>query len=212
MIICSHSPEILSVAFDRDDCELYHLVAGDELAPVRKQDLEEVGSAFKKLGTSQNESLLYRGTIFVEGEDDSEILREGFREPLPTIYFPRTWGTQDVEKEVKLLQAEEGRGRNPLRTAFILDNDGNPTKLKSSKMVRVLQWDRRCLENYLLDFDVLTDLSKNSTLAKKPITNIAALTKLLKQLAMKQVSEMAFWSCHNALFGDSDLNATPNPR
>jgi hypothetical protein len=56
-----------------------------------------------------------------------------------------------------------------------------------------------------LDFDVLTDLSKDSTLAKKPITNIAALKKKLKHLAMKQVNEIAFWSRYNALFGDSDL-------
>jgi predicted ATPase len=114
MIICSHSPEILSVAFDRDDCELYHLVAGDELAQVRKQDLEEVGSAFRKLGTSQSEGLLYRGTVFVEGEDDSEILQEGFKGTFQRFLFRELGGRKNVEKEVHLLQSEEKNGRNPL--------------------------------------------------------------------------------------------------
>lgn len=205
MIICSHSPEILSVAFGRDDCELYHLVAGDELAPIRKQDMEEVGSALKKLGTSQSEGLLYRGTIFVEGEDDSEILQEGFKGLFQRYVFRELGGRKNIEMEVGLLQAEEKRGRNRLKTAFILDNDGKPTPLKSSNMVRVLQWDRRCLENYLLDFDVLTDLSKDSNLVKKPITNTVALKKKLKQLAMKQVGEIAFWVRYNELFGDNPV-------
>jgi predicted ATPase len=205
MIICSHSPEILSVAFERGDCELYHLVTGEELAPVRKQDLEEVGQAFKKLGASQNEGLLYRGTVFVEGEDDSEILRAGFKTAFDRYIFRELGGRKNVEMEVQLLQAEEKLGRNPFKTMFILDNDGNPTGLKSSSNVRVLQWDRRCLENYLLDLDVLTDLSKDSNLSKQPITNIAALKKTLKDLAMQQLSEIVFWSRYNELFADNPL-------
>ncbi|HZB87860.1 MAG TPA: AAA family ATPase [Terracidiphilus sp.] len=205
MIICSHSPEILGVAFDRDDCELYHLVSGDELAPVRKQDLEEVGVALRRLGTSQSDGLLYRGMIFVEGEDDSEVLQEGFKSLFQRYIFRELGGRKNVEKEVQLLQAEERRSRNPLKTAFILDNDGKRTSLRSTPKVRVLQWDRRCIENYLLDLDVLTDLAENSDLAKKPITNTAALNKKLKQLAMKQVYEIAFWAKCNELFSDLPL-------
>jgi predicted ATPase len=205
MIICTHSPEILGVAFERDDCELYHLVAGNELAPVRKQDLEEVGAAFKKLGSSQNEGLLYRGTVFVEGQDDSEILREGFKSVFQRYIFRELGGRKNVEKEVQLLQAQEKQGRNPFRTAFILDNDGDPTTLRSSNNVRVLQWDRRCVENYLLDFDVLTDLAMDSNLSKNLITNITALKRELKDLAMGQVNEIAFWARYNELFADPPL-------
>lgn len=199
MIICSHSPEVLGAAFDREDCELYHLVSGEELAPVRKQDLEEVGVALKRLGTSQSDGLLYRGTIFVEGEDDCEILQEGFKDLFQRYVFRELGGRKNVEKEVQLLQSQESRSRIPLKTAFILDNDGSPTSLKSSANVRVLQWDRRCLENYLLDFGVLTDLVKDSKLAKTPITNTTALKRKLKQLAMEQVREIAFWIKYNEL-------------
>jgi predicted ATPase len=200
MIICSHSPEILGAAFDRDDCELYHLVSGEELAQVRKQDLEEVGVALKRLGTSQSDGLLYRGTIFVEGDDDSEILQEGFKELFQRYVFRELGGRKNVEKEVELLQSQESRSRIPLRTAFILDNDGSPTSLKSTANVRVLQWDRRCLENYLLDVGALTDLVKDSSLVKMPITNTTALRKKLKQLAMEQICGIAFWIKYNELF------------
>jgi predicted ATPase len=206
LVICSHSPEILGVAFDRDDCELYHLVSGEELAPVRKQDLEEVGKALKRLGASQAEGLLYRGTVFVEGEDDEDILQGGFKSIFQRYVIRELGGRKNIEKEVKFLQAQEKRSKNPLRTAFILDNDGDPTPMKSSANVRVLQWDRRCLENYLLDFDALTDLAKDSSLATKPVTNVAALKKVLKRLAMSQIDEIAFWNVYNGLpFGDLAL-------
>jgi hypothetical protein len=69
----------------------------------------------------------------------------------------------------------------------------------------VLQWDRHCLENYLLDFDVLTDLAKDSNLSKRPITNRTAVKKKLKELAISQVREIAFWLQYNELFDDGPL-------
>ena len=144
MIICSHSPEILSVAFDRDDCELYHLVAGDELAPIRNRIWKRSVQHLRNLGPRRVRACCTEH-YFVEGEDDSEILQEGFKSLFQRYVFRELGGRKNIEKEVKLLQAEESRDRNPLRTAFILDNDNNPTTLRSSKRCVYLQWDRRFL-------------------------------------------------------------------
>jgi len=55
----------------------------------------------------------------------------------------------------------------------------------------VLQWKRRCLENYLIDINSLTDLVKNDQYASDPITNVAAVQQALKRLAFEQIPEMA---------------------
>lgn len=77
-IICSHSPEILAGAFDKDECCLYHLVSEKILSKVRYKDEQEIADALNKLGTSESEGLLYKATIFVEGEDDVRLLEIGF--------------------------------------------------------------------------------------------------------------------------------------
>jgi predicted ATPase len=207
LIICSHSPEILGVAFDRDDSELYHLISGSMLTPVRKQDLEEVGNALRRLGASQGESLLYRGTVFVEGDHDSDILQHGFRELFHRYMIRDLGGRKNIEREVQVLQAEENKSARGFKTFFILDKDDEPTSLKPSKSVSVLQWKRRCLENYLIDFNALTDISKDASLASKPITNIALMQQTLKRLAMTQLDEVAFWAVYRDL-GFANISVT----
>ena len=197
LIICSHSPEVLRVAFDRSDCELYHLISGKILTPVRKQDLEEVEEALVRLGASTSESLLYKGTVFVEGDSDSEVLEQGFKSLLRRYVVRDLGGRKNIEKEVEFLQAHERPSEQAFKTLFILDNDGQPTPLNDSATVKVLQWKRRCLENYLLDFDVLTDISKDAALVENRITNITTLQQTLKEMAFAQIDELAFWLIFN---------------
>lgn len=66
-IICSHSPEVLSSALDIDGCSLYHMVSDSDLRLFRPSDEIEISNALSRLGTSHIESLLYKGTLFVEG-------------------------------------------------------------------------------------------------------------------------------------------------
>jgi predicted ATPase len=190
LIICSHSPEILGVAFEREDCGLYHFISGTILTPVRRQDLEEVEGALRRLGSSPTESLLYRGTVFVEGDHDGEILQEGFKELFQRYRIRDLGGRINVEKEIELLQQREKGLQQMSRAFFILDRDDKPTSLKSSAGVRVLQWRRRCLENYLLDVNALTDLVKSSQYVSNPITNVVALKQTLKDLAYQQIDEV----------------------
>jgi hypothetical protein len=72
---------------------------------------------------------------------------------------------------------------------FIFDLDEIPTGLRDSEAVKVLQWDRRNLENYLIDIDVLTDLLKDPDIVKNPFANQGEVSKLLRDLAMSQIGE-----------------------
>jgi predicted ATPase len=191
IILCSHSPEILSVAFERDDCELLHLISGSLLTPVRRQDLEEVEGALRKLGATPIESLLFKGTLFVEGNNDSDVLLEGFGKLFQRYRVRDLGGRKNIEQEIQILQEQEKEGKQVATALFILDNDGQPTALKSTAKIKVLQWGRRCLENYLLDINILTDLVKNDALASNPITNIAALEQTLRRLAYNQIEEIS---------------------
>ncbi|PST23129.1 hypothetical protein C7U61_00895 [Rhizobium sp. JAB6] len=189
IILCSHSPEILAGTFGRDECALFHLVSGSLLTRVRKTDSEAVSEALRQLGTSESEGLLYKATIFVEGEDDVEILELGFGSILRQHKLKDLGGRTEVERQIRQLQEAERTGTALTPRYFIFDKDEAPTDLRSSRNVKVLQWDRRCLENYLIDVDVLTSLLKDSDIVKTPIPNEGELSRLLKQLALGHLDD-----------------------
>jgi predicted ATPase len=186
-IICSHSPEILAGAFGQEECSLYHLVSDTNLTRVRHQDIEEISQALRRLGTSESEELLYKGTIFVEGDDDIDLLEVGFGSILRQHKLKGLGGRKEVEKQIKLLLDAESRGETIIPKCFIFDRDNAPTHLQSSVNVKVLQWDRYCLENYLIDFEALTDLLKDPEVAVAPLTNEGATISLFKEAAMSQL-------------------------
>ena len=189
-IICSHSPEVLSSAFEREDCSLFHLRDGRNLTIVRSQDEGEVSEALRRLGTSQSEGLLYKATVFVEGEHDSEVLELGFEKVFRRYKLRDLGGRRQIEKEIASLQEAERKGLTIPSQYFIFDRDEAPTGLKDSNKVRVLQWQRRCLENYLLDIGILTDLLKDSDLAERPVKNVGETNNLLKELALAQIQDL----------------------
>lgn len=51
------------------------------------------------------------------------------------------------------------------------------------------KWDRRCLENYLIEFDVLTDLIKNEEITRErtAISSVTDTQRLLCELALAQL-------------------------
>ncbi|MGC2172455.1 MAG: AAA family ATPase [Candidatus Sulfotelmatobacter sp.] len=188
-IICSHSPEVLAGAFDKDECSLYHLVSEKVLSKVRYKDEQEISDALRRLGTSESEGLLYKATLFVEGEDDVILLEVGFGDILRRYKVKDLGGRREVEKQIIQLQAAERSGTKLSSRYFIFDLDEIPTGLKDSEAVKVLQWDRRNLENYLIDIDVLTDLLKDPDIVRTPLANQGEVSKLLRELAMSQISE-----------------------
>lgn len=191
VLVCSHSPEILAGAFDNEDCSLYHLISGTTLTKVRPQDEMTLGNALRRLGAQESENLLYRGIIFVEGPDDIALLEAGFANLLRRYKLKFSTGRNEVEKAIRALQIAEKDGIKSEPTYFIFDRDDSPTSLSSSDSAKVLQWDRRCLENYLLDIDAITNLLMDADVVKTPYTNQGDVSRLLREIAFQQLDETA---------------------
>lgn len=189
VFVCSHSPEILAGAFDNDECSLYHLESELMLTKVRRQDHTVIAEALRRLGTSESEGLLFKGTIFVEGIDDVSLLEAGFSSILRRYKIKDLGGRREIEKEIKQLQDAENRGTELSSRYFIFDRDELPTDLKNTKSTKILQWERRCLENYLLDIDILTDLFMNSEVVNNPLNNLGEVQKMLRELAFGQLDD-----------------------
>jgi len=188
-IVCSHSPEILASVFDKDGCTLYHLIEPDLITRVRQSDRDVIAGALSKLGTTVSDELLFKATIFVEGPEDVEILETGFGQFLRRYKLKDLGGRPEVEKHIEQLQDAEKKGTRFSRKYFIFDLDQKRTHLKDSALVKVLQWQRRTLENYLLDLDSLTDLLRDREVITEPLGNEGEVNRLLKQLAMSQLND-----------------------
>jgi predicted ATPase len=188
-IICSHSAEILAGTFERESCSLFHLRDGKTLAKVRREDHGEIRDALRRLGSSESEALLYKGAVSVEGIHDAEILQSGFDDIFRRYKVKDRGGRSQIEKDIAELQKAEGKSEEIGFHYFIFDLDKKPTKLKDSIHVRLFQLDRYCLENYLLDVEILTDLSRKQELSSSPKQNIEEMRKILKDLALTQLDE-----------------------
>ncbi|NEW96504.1 AAA family ATPase [Rhodopseudomonas sp. BR0G17] len=190
-IICSHSAEILAGALDRNDCALYHLRNGRTLARVRQQDQGEIRDALRRLGSSESEALLYKGTISVEGIHDAEILRSGFDDIVRRYKVKQLGGRSQIESDIKELQAAECRGDEIGLHYFLFDHDGKPSNLRDSLLVKMRQLQRYCLENYLLDAEILTDISRDKELSDSPFSNLTETTNTMKKHAISQLEVVA---------------------
>ena len=163
VILCTHSADILGSAFDRPDCSIHHLRSHKDATKIYKRDNREVFDALRRLGTSAVETLFSRGNIFVEGEHDAAILEEGVYEQVMGYKITSLGGRKEVEKEIAALQEGERKGELDKLNCFIFDLDRSPARAQHSELVRILQWDRYSLENYLIArkllFDELADSS-----------------------------------------------------
>src|SRR5690606_6313968 len=95
-------------------------------------------------------------------------------------------GRGEIEKEIKTLQESDKNNELDGYHIFILDNDNRPYKGVSTQNVKVIQWDRYCFENYLLDPDVLYTIIKEYDCTNPP-QNRGSLQQKVKELALKQV-------------------------
>jgi AAA15 family ATPase/GTPase len=183
--ICTHSPEILALAYERTDCTLYHLRNGKDISPILKQDKEEVYEALKKLGAQTSDILFLKGCVFVEGKHDAELLECGFASRVSGYKINILGGRQEIEKEIKNLQKPEKEKELTSLQCFIFDLDGKPSGLSSTAMVKLTQWDRYCFENYLLDADTIYDVLKEIPTKEKAASRNSFQSKI-KELAKDQ--------------------------
>ena len=191
ILICSHSPEILAGAFDNDECALYHLVSEKNLSKVRTQDQAIVSETLRRLGATESDDLLFRGTVFVEGPDDVALLEAGFGQLLRRYKIKDSKGRKEIEKAIVSLQHEEAGGKKLPVRYFIFDKDDEKTPLQSSDFVKVLQWDRRCLENYLIDLDAIANLLMDPEVAQSPLKDHGEVSRFLRETAFQQLDEIA---------------------
>jgi len=195
-IICTHSAEILNSAYERVDCGIHHLKDPNNATPIYRGDFEEMFSALGRLGVSPAESFFYESRLFVEGPHDEEILEEGFRPVLSDrCQVSSLGGRKAVESEIRNLQKAEKAGRLDRRHCFIFDQDRDLTDLSSTSLVRVLQWDRYCLENYLMNVQVLYDVLR--TAGKDDVLpDRGEFQARVKSLAMSQLTPIAARSAY----------------
>lgn len=193
IILCTHNAEIVSSAYVRDSCEIFHLRSTKDITPLRQRDKDEFEEILKRLGTSTIDALFFNGEIFVEGDDDEDILQTGFPEIVDGFRIQGLGGRGEVEKRVKELQEAENNGElDQKRRLFLFDRDRNISTLKDSTYVKVAQLDRYCIENYLLNADVLFDIIKKHGNREKVDPKIFSRTEFkrkLEALAYKQFSE-----------------------
>ena len=190
-IVCTHSPEVLSGAFKDGDCTLLHLKSPNDITRVGKRAIEEYSDALQRLGTSIGETLFYDGTILVEGEDDIAFLDVGFSDILKRYKVKDRGGRREIEKAVIEIQELEKKGEKVAPIFLIFDKDDEPTGLKNSKAVKILQWQRRCVENYMIDIDVIAELLKNPDITNRPISSEGEVYKQLRDLAYQQLDSVA---------------------
>jgi predicted ATPase len=196
-ILCTHSAEILGQAFERGDCGVYHLRSHKDATRIYERDNREVFEALKRLGTSAADSLFSNGNLFVEGEHDSAVLEEGFFDLVSGFKITDLGGRAEVEKEIAAFQAAERRNELGKLHCFIFDLDRKATKLANTKLVRVLQWDRTCLENYLLGSKILYDAL--SQVGAKGLPSRGEFESTVRGLAMDQLNEVAARNIYKGL-------------
>lgn len=190
-VICTHSPDVLTSAFEADGCALFHLKSSRNISKVGPRAMGEYQMALQRLGTSVGETLLYEGTLLVEGEEDVDLLRNGFGELIRKFNIKDRGGRKEVEKTARKLQELEARGEKVSPLFIIVDRDDEITNIPDSAAVRVLQWKRRCIDNYFLDIDVLAEAFQDEALVKTPIADSGEVERLLQELAFQQIPEIA---------------------
>jgi predicted ATPase len=188
-LICTHSPEILGGAMRSPDCNVFHMRKGGSVSLMRKQDQPEVAEAMKLLGTSEVEEMLYEALVFVEGPDDVEILETAFSNALSRVKFRELHGRPEIEKHIRRLQDAEKKGNKENISYFLFDRDRIPAGLPSTTKVKVKQWERYCLENYLLDPAVLFDTLRKEFPASKIPISLGPATDLFASIAKRQLSD-----------------------
>lgn len=195
VLLCTHSGEILGSAFDRDDCTVHHLRSHNDATRIYEKDSHEVFDALNRLGTSAADSMFSKGNMFVEGEHDVLILEDGFYDFVAGYKITSLGGRYSVEKEIETLQKAEKNGDLDKLNCFIFDLDRMPTNVASSTFVKVLQWDRYCLENYLIGRKELYD--ELSELGVQDIGSRGTFEKKLKEIAMQQLNEVVAKEIYN---------------
>lgn len=184
-IICTHSPEITAHAFDDSESTLLHLQSTTDITPILRTDKAEVYEAIERLGSEPSDIMFSQGSVYVEGEHDVELLTSCWPDRVGGYKITELGGRGEVEKQIKTLQDEEEKNKLDNPQCFIFDLDRKPTNLADTSMVKVRQWNKYSLENYLLDPNLIYDVAKANNFKHVPSRGI--LRTKLQAIALDQL-------------------------
>nr|WP_295466773.1 AAA family ATPase [Mesorhizobium sp.] len=208
-IMCSHSPEILTSAFSNSECQLLHLKSSSDVSPVGKKSLDEYSEAITRLGSSISENMLYEGTAFVEGPTDVEIITFAFPQLFRRLNLRPKGGRNQIEESIKEMQELERSGQAVSNLYFFFDKDDDVSKFRDSARIKIVQWPVRCIENYMIDVDALSELLRSRDYAETPILSSGQVVKLLRELAFRQIDSIAARQQYNSYsYANSSLQKT----
>lgn len=199
ILFTTHSPDLLRSALDSDKCEGFHLRSPNDISPMYTSDRTESLEALRLLGVSAAESFLSRAFVFVEGEDDKDILSAGFSEVLLTCSISGLGGRGEVEKYVKQLQKAESADELDKVHLFIFDHDRKTTGLKTSKFVLIEQLDRYCIENYLLEPELLLKIVRQFRKKDAQTVTIGDLNRAIAESWDQQLREIVVGEAYGAV-------------
>ena len=168
-----------------------------------------MSNALRRLGSSEVEGLLYRATIFVEGDDDVDLLETAFERLLIGYKLNDRGGKQEILKLYRAIQKAEKEGGPVGLCLVIFDKDEAPADLVNSTNARFLEWDRRCIENYLIDLEILTNLLRDPDVARAPIASESDTNKILQRLAIGQLNDFVARKVYEGYgFSDPGMRAS----
>lgn len=191
LIGCSHSPEVLSGAFAREGCRLYNLVDGKTIAPVEPSNKPFIEETLRSLGISETEGLLYKSIVSVEGQNDADLLEAGFPTLFQSYKVKPRGGKNDVLAAMKKLKSLEHKGELNSTYYFIFDRDDKPSAEQPTARVKLLEWDRYCIENYLIDASAIFRVLCDKAVSSSPPTNSGEVKRRLRDLALRQIDDRA---------------------
>ncbi|WP_206237964.1 ATP-dependent nuclease [Novosphingobium terrae] len=195
LFVCSHSPEIVRDAFEDEKSKLFHLRTSTDITPIYQQDSKEVFEVLNRLGASTSDLLFSRGSVFVEGDHDAIILQAGYADSLQGFKVQPLGGRSEIEKDIPKLQEQEKNGNLTKKQLFIFDRDRNISDLKSSNLVKVYQLERYCIENYLLDEEILFDVISEKS--GHPPESRGSFSQQLEEIAIRQLDSHVIASVYN---------------
>ena len=119
-----------------------------------------------------------------------EVLEAGFSRLLNHYNVTQLQGRGNVEREIRTLQEAEGHGEIDTLKCFIFDLDDAPTHLARVRgLIRVTQWSRHCIENYLINENAIYEILRDDDISRDKIEKRGEVSAIFREIAFQQLND-----------------------